>query len=575
MASLNEKKIETDIVVVGSGGAGCFAAIKAQEKGANVMIVNKVPWLGGCTMMARAGFSAALGITDSRDNSDLHALDSFQGGDCMGNQEVLKTMCRNNVEATQNLIKWGANFSKTPDGRIDLGRWAGHTHNRAVSVSGGFSHIGKTIMDVLQAEIKKRQIPVLSNVMITKILTRDGAVAGAVGFNWRDGDLVVFNAKAVIMATGGSGHLYKYTDNPIYNTGDGYAAMYRAGGELVDMEFCDFQLGTYYPRQMFGYPPNCISWLMNGGILLNRNGERFFKKHMPHRETEAACSRTELSKAVAWEILDGHGSPNGMVYLNCSSVPKDWMMTARADMVSQFKRAGIDLTWQPMEVASGNHTYLGGLRIDADAKSTTVEGLYAGGEAAGGWGGSNRLPGNGISSALGLGVASGKSAAEASRGRAMPKIPAGEVSAEFKRIQGVFDRSEGVRSGAIKEQVQELMQKNVWLRRDAQGLKSTLQTLNTLEKDTLSKLYVPQRGRKSQRYLWLREALETINILKCGQIVTTAALNREESRGSHQRTDFPEMDNKNWLKNIVLWNDRNRVKARTEPVLATEFPLPK
>ena len=202
MASLNEKKVETDILVVGSGGAGCFAAIKAQERGANVIIVNKVPWLGGCTMMARAGYSAALGVTDSRDNSDLHFHDSFQGGDCMANQGVLKTMCRDTVEATQDLVRWGAAFSKGPDGRLDLGLWEGHAFPRAVTVSGGFSHIGKAIMDVLQLEIKKRQIPVLSNVMITKLLTHDGTIAGAVGLNWRDGDLVTFNAKAVIMATG-------------------------------------------------------------------------------------------------------------------------------------------------------------------------------------------------------------------------------------------------------------------------------------------------------------------------------------------------------------------------------------
>ena len=307
MAILTEKKVETDVLVVGGGGAGCFAAIKAQEMGARPLIVNKVRWLGGSTMIARAGYSAALGIEDSRDNSDEHFHDSVQGGGYLGNQKVLKAMCRDNVEATLDLIKWGAVFARKPDGRIDLGSKAraGHTYPRHVSVAGGFSHIGKAIMDALQVEVRRRKIPVMSNTMITKILANDGTVAGAVGLNWREGAIVTFNAKTVVMASGGTGHLYKYTDNPKYNTGDGYAVMYRAGEELVDMEFADFQLGTYAPPEMFGYPPNCGLWLSRGGILLNSLGERFFKRYLPHRESEGDCLRMELAVVVANEILDG------------------------------------------------------------------------------------------------------------------------------------------------------------------------------------------------------------------------------------------------------------------------------
>ena len=575
MASLNEKRIETDVLIVGAGGAGIFAAIKAHERGARVIIVNKVPWLGGVTLMARAGYSAALGITDERDNPDVHFHDSVRGGDYMGHQKVLKTMCRENAAATLDLIKWGAGFSKRSDGRLDQGTkpHAGHTYPRTVTVSGGFSHIGKTIMDILQREIRKRGIPVISNVMITKLLTREGAIAGALGLDWRDGTLMVFNAKAVVMATGGTGRMYKYTDNPTYMTGDGYAVMYRAGGEFVDMEFCDFQLGTYSPPRMFGYPPNSVGWLSRGGILLNKYGERFFKRYMPHRENEGECLRTEISKATAWEILDGRGSPNGMIYLNCANVPKDWMMTARGDMVSHYKRAGIDLTWQPMEVAPGNHTYLGGLRIDEYAESTTLKGLYAGGEAAGGWGGSNRLGGNGIASALGLGVAAGKSAARKSKSLSMPRVDEKQVNAERKRIQGLLDSEGGIRGRTVKSQVQELMQQNVWLRRDEKGLKTTLKALEKIRRETLPKLWVP-KGRKIRRYFSLREALEAIHIVQCGQIVAKAALSRKESRGSHQRTDYPEMDNRNWLRNVIISQERGRMKVRTEPTVVTEVSPP-
>ena len=573
--NLNEKRIGTDVLVIGAGGAGCFAAMKAQDQGAKVLVVNKVPWLGGCTMMARAGYSAAVGTSSPQDNSDVHFHDSVRGGNYMGNQKVLKTMCRENVEATFELFRQGAAFRKGPDGQIDQGfkGTAGHSFPRGIRVEGEFSHIGKVIMDVLQAEMKKRNIQVLSNVIITNLLTSQGATAGAVGFDWRSGIFMVFNAKAVVMATGGTGRLYKYTDNPAYMTGDGYAAMARAGAELVDMEFCDFQLGTYSPPEMFGYPPNCGIWMTQGAILLNKKGERFFKKYFPHRENEGKGLRTEVSQACAFEILDGNGSPNGMVYMNCSNVPKDWMMTARADILSHYKRAGIDLTWQPMEIAPGNHTWLGGLRIDENTESTTITGLYAGGEAAGGWGGSNRLGGNAIAAALGLGSAAGKAAGEKSRGLAMPAFDEKQVKAEKKRVQDLLGRREGVRAHTVKTQVQELMQKNVWLRRDEKGLNGTLQELEKLQKNALPKLCVP-KGLETQRYLWLREALEAINLVQCGQIVATAALNRKESRGSHQRTDYPKLDNKNWLKNVIVWQERGKTKARTEPVVVTEVPLP-
>lgn len=577
MTFLSDRKIETDVLVVGAGGAGCFAALKAQERGAKVTVVNKVPWLGGCTMMGRAGYSAALGTGDCGDNPDVHFHDSVLAGNYMGNQKVVKVMCHKAAEATLDLIKWGATFRKGPDGRLDQTGSkkgvAGHTYPRGVRVAGGFSHIGKVIMDTLQRKIKEGGIEVVSNVMITKLLASKGAITGAVGVNWREGSLIVFNAKAVVMATGGLGHLYKYSDNPTYVTGDGHAVMYRAGAELVDMEFCDFQMGVYHPRKMFGYPPNCGSWLANGGMLLNKNGERIFKKYLPDRANEGDLLRTEYNRVAAWEILDGQGSPNGMIYLNCSNVPRDWMMTARSDIVSHLKRGGIDLTWQPMEVAPGLHSHLGGLRIDENAESMTVEGLYAAGEASGGWGGSNRLGGNAISAALGLGIVAGQSAAERSRRIGMPKVDATEVEAERERIEEIGNRKEGVKSQTVKNQVQELMQRNVWLRRDEEGLRATVEELRKIEKNSLPMLCV-SRGRETQRYLSLREALEAIHLVQCGELVANAALARRESRGSHQRADYPGMDNRHWLKNIIQWQEQGEIRLRSQPVVVTEVPLP-
>jgi fumarate reductase (CoM/CoB) subunit A len=576
MSLLSIKRIETDVLIIGAGGAGCFAAITAADRGAKVLVLNKVPWLGGCTMIARAGYSAAMGTTAPQDTADIHFHDTVRGGDYMGNQKFLKAVCHKNVEATNALLKWGAAFRTGPDGRLDLGKVpnAGHTYPRAVRVAGEFSHIGKVIMDLLQPRIRERGIAVIGNVMVTRLLTSRGTVTGALGFDWRSGSLYAVSAKAVIMATGGTGRLYRYTDNPTFMTGDGHAVMAEAGAELVDMEFCDFQLAAFYPPQIFGYPPNCTGWLMAGGILLNRNGERFFKKYFPGLANEGECLRTELNKAAAWEILEGRGSDHGMVYLNCSAVPREWMMTARADMVSHFKRAGIDLTWQPMEVAPANHTCLGGMRVDENAESTTIRGLYAAGEAAGGWGGSNRLGGNALAATFGSGIIAGESAAARSRNVSRRRIEERQVAAEEAKIAGLLERRGGVKARKIKERVQSLVQEHLWLKRDAKGLGTALEKLQDIAEKDLPGLAVPP-GRETARLLGVREALEAANLVRCGRLVAAAALARMESRGSHQRVDYPDIDNRNWLKNIVVRCDKGAVKVHAEPVVVTEVPLPK
>jgi fumarate reductase (CoM/CoB) subunit A len=229
-------------------------------------------------------------------------------------------------------------------------------------VAGDVSHIGKTIMDVLQPEMKRRGIEAISNVMITDLLTAQDGISGALGLNWRDGTLMVFNAKAVVMATGGTVHLYKYTDNPTYMTGDGHAAMYRAGAEMVDMEFCDFQFGSYHPPQMFGYPPNCGLWLAQGACYSTRTVNDS-SKVSPAPPMKASVSEQSLA-GQRCQILEGRGlTPR-------NGLPQPVKRTPGLDdespqgHASHFRRAGIDITWQPMEVAPGNHTYLGGARID-------------------------------------------------------------------------------------------------------------------------------------------------------------------------------------------------------------------
>jgi succinate dehydrogenase/fumarate reductase flavoprotein subunit len=262
-----------------------------------------------------------------------------------------------------------------------------------------------------------------------------------------------------------------------------------------------------------------------------------------------------------------------MVYLNCSAVPREWMMTARADMVSHFRRAGVDLTWQPMEVAPANHTWLGGLRVDEHCASLTIPGLYAAGEAAGGWGGSNRLGGNALAATFGSGIIAGASAA--SRSVRVPRLrPDGkQIAAEEARLAGLLERTGGAKPRQVKERVQGMVQEHLWLKRAAKGMETVRDELERVAARDLPLLSIP-RSRQQARLLGVREALEAANLVQCGRIVAGAALARTESRGSHQRVDYPGIDNRNWLKNVVVRFERGILKVRTEPVVAAGMPLP-
>ena len=349
----------------------------------------------------------------------------------------------------------------------------------------------------------------------------------------------------------------------------------QAGAEMVDMEFCDFQLAAFYPPELFGYPPNCSGWMASGAILVNSRGERFFKRYFPDRPASRNACEPRSTRLRPGKFWRGRGSANGTVYLNCSGVPFAWMTTARKDMYSHFKRAGVDLTWQPMEVAPANHTCLGGLRVDEHTESTTITGLYAAGESAGGVGRiespRRQQPWQQPSA---RGSSPGESAAAPQQGLS-PWPGSTKIRSPPRRQEsrGFSTAGRGVKAGEIKNRVQNVIQGNLWLKRHEGGLKTALKELEDLEKEGVPALYVP-RGRELARYLGLREALEAANLVQCGLMVTTAALTRQESRGSHQRTDYPETDNANWLKNIILRRDDGHLKVRAEPVTVTEVPLP-
>ncbi|MBI4444686.1 MAG: FAD-binding protein [Acidobacteria bacterium] len=533
--------IDFDVLVVGAGGAGLRAAIEASARGLKTGLVCKSLLGKAHTVMAEGGVAAALANVDKDDNWQVHFRDTMLGGKMMNNWRMAMLHAKEAPEAVYELERWGAAFDRTEDGRILQRAFGGHKYKRLAHVG---DRTGLEMIRTLQDRGVHQGIEVFMECTITHLLTDDGRVTGAFGY-WREsGRFIVFRARAVVLATGGIGKMYRITSNSWEYTADGHALAYQAGAELIDMEFVQF-----HPTGMV-WPPGVRGILVTeavrgeGGLLRNSLNERFMQKYDPERLE--LSTRDLVSKSIYREVQEGRGTPHGGVWLDVSHLPADQVIKKLPSMYHQFKDlADVDITRSPMEVGPTMHYVMGGIQVDAETGASTVPGLLAAGECAGGMHGANRLGGNSLSDLLVFGKRAGAGAAEFARANSgKAGFDPEQVRKAERELLSVFEAAQGESPYDVQMTLQELMQNNVGIIREGSRLQLAIDELKKLRARAAhlcvegSRLYNP-----GWHLGW-----DLRNMLTIAEIVARCALQREESRGAHTRLDFENTDKTKWEK---------------------------
>ncbi len=592
---------EQDVLVVGAGGAGLRAAIEASARGAKVALVCKSLLGKAHTVMAEGGIAAALANVDERDNWKVHFADTMRGGQYLNDWRMAELHAKEAPERVRELEAWGALFDRTPDGRILQRNFGGHAYPRLAHVG---DRTGLEMIRTLQDHGVHMGIEVFMEHTVLALLKDGDRVVGAVAYERERGRMMVFHARAVVLATGGIGRAYRITSNSWEYTGDGHALAYEAGAELMDMEFVQF-----HPTGMV-WPPSVSGILVTegvrgeGGVLRNKDGRRFmfddipelYKKQTADNEEEGwrytqgdkgarrpaeLLTRDHVARCIVREIKEGRGSPHGGVFLDISWIrerlphAEEHIKRKLPGMYHQFKQlADIDITKQPMEVGPTTHYMMGGVRVDPDTQMSTVAGLFAAGECGAGLHGANRLGGNSLSDLIVFGKRAGEHAAMFASDHAVGHIPSDQVGAATRRALAPFDRAASTTGGeapyATQQQLQDMMQDLVGIvRREAEMVRALDGILQLRERAER----VAVRGNREYNNGW-HTALDLGSLLTVAEAITRSALHRKESRGAHYRDDFPSKDAALGRINTVVRKTRDgRMEVATRPVPKTRPDL--
>jgi succinate dehydrogenase / fumarate reductase, flavoprotein subunit len=582
-----------DVLVIGAGGAGLRAAIEARAAGANVGLVCKSLLGKAHTVMAEGGVAAALGHVAPSDSWRTHFRDTMVGGKYLNNPRMAELHAVESPVRVRELEEWGAVFDRTRDGRILQRPFGGHSHPRLAHVG---DRTGLEMIRTLQDRAVALGIDVYMECTITELITGRDGVTGAFGY-WRTtGRPIVFPAKAVVLATGGIGKAYEITSNSWEYSGDGQALAYAAGAELIDMEFVQF-----HPTGMV-WPPGVRGLLVTeavrgeGGILRNASGARFMWMYLPEerREEYAATdeeaarwvtalsqghetdarrppelsTRDNVSRAIYTEVKEGRGSPHGGVYLDISYLPADHVRRKLPSMYEQFKElADVDITKGPMEVGPTTHYVMGGIRVDAETQSTTVGGLYAAGEVAGGMHGANRLGGNSLSDLLVFGARAGAAAAARAAGQpSEPYVDPVQVQSATRALAAPLERRDGEDPYAIQRDLQSVMQRFVGIFREEADLDEAIRELAELRRRWGT---VRVTGGRVFNPGW-DLVFELGNLLTVSEAIARSARQRTESRGAHSRIDYPATDDRTWggRNSVVAKSADGSMRVYTTPLPA-------
>jgi succinate dehydrogenase / fumarate reductase, flavoprotein subunit len=593
------ERLSYDVVVIGAGGSGLRAAIEARQAGKKTAIISKSLFGKAHTVMAEGGCAAAMGNSNPNDNWQVHFRDTMRGGKFLNNWRMAELHAKEAPDRVYELEAWGALFDRTKDGRISQRNFGGHQYARLAHVG---DRTGLEMIRTLQQRVVALQqedarahgdpeamIKVFAETTITQLMKDGDRIAGALGYIRDTGQFVLFEAPAVILATGGIGKTFKYSSNSWEYTGDGHALALLAGATLLNMEFVQF-----HPTHMV-WPISVRGLLVtesvrgDGGVLRNSEGQRYMFNYVPdvfraqYAETEEEADRwytdpdhnrrppellprDEVARANLAEIRAGRGSPHGGVFLDIASrrSPEE-ILRRLPSMYHQFKElADVDITKEPMEVGPAQHYVMGGVEVEPDTGASVVPGLFAAGEVSGGMHGSNRLGGNSLSDLLVFGRRAGRGAIEYldSLGDARPAASDAELAAARAEALAPLERSGGENPYTVHSEVQQTMSDLVGIIRKEEEIK---QALAELEKLRARAANVSAEGGPAYNPGW-HLALDLRNIMLIADCVAQAALERQESRGGHTRDDFPGMS-ADWRKvNLICTLDGDRVVLRQQPM---------
>jgi fumarate reductase (CoM/CoB) subunit A len=549
--------LETDVLVIGGGGAGARAAIEAAKSNARVLIVVKGLYgRSGCTVMAEGGYNAAFGFTDE-DSPDLHFEDTVLGGRYLNNQRLVEILVREAPERLIDLEWYGAAFDRIKNTILSQRAFGGSSSRRTCHKG---DRTGHEMMNALKEESARLSIDVMEEVMVTSLLTSKGAVSGATGYHIVTGQFLLFKAKAVVLATGGAGRIYPVTTNPFQKTGDGYALAYNAGADLMDMEMVQF-----HPTAMV-HPQSARGLLVTeavrgeGGRLYNRKGERFMARYDPERLE--LSTRDVVTRSLFRELEEGRGTPEGGVYLDVSHLPNGIIENKLTMMVRQFSDAGVDIRHEPMVISPSAHHFMGGVWVDEDCEST-VRNLFACGEVAGGVHGANRLGGNSLAETQVFGRRAGLAAGRrAAAGEFLP-LDMAQVEQEYKRVFSYQEGRGGESVYDLRSALEETMWKNAGIVRSERGLKKALKDIGDI-RARLKRVSVDGGRRYNLQQV---HALELEGMLLVSEMIVRSALLRTESRGAHYRADYPKEDPA-WVRNIMV---KKGMELETLPCVVTKL----
>jgi len=566
------RTVEHDAVVIGAGGAGLRAAIECSAQGLDTAVVCKSLLGKAHTVMAEGGMAAALGNVNPNDNWKIHFRDTMRGGKFLNVWRMAELHAKEAPDRVRELEEWGAVFDRTKKGLINQRNFGGHRYPRLAHVG---DRTGLELIRTLQDHGIHQGFEVYMEFTVLDLLKDGDRIAGLVGYFRETGQFMVIKAKAVILATGGGGKCWKVTSNSWEYSGDGFGMAYRAGAELMDMEFTQFHpTGMVWPLSVRGILVT-EGVRGEGGILKNNKGERFMFRYIPDRfkpetadnEQEAndwlrddknnrrppeLLTRDVVARAILAEVKAGRGSEHGGAYLDIANRREaGYIKKKLPSMHHQFKvLAELDITERPMEVGPTLHYFMGGIRVEADSAMTPrVKGLFACGECAAGMHGANRLGGNSLSDLIVFGRLAGVGAAEYVKGLEGTPAPVDDqIQGIVRRAVAPLNRESGANPFLVHEKLQDLMGERVGIIRNGADLERGVEELQELEEDVAT----VKANASSQYNPGWNEALDLENLIITGEAVARAAHMREESRGAHTREDH-EGEQDEWLKyNIVI-----------------------